>query len=324
MSLVKLATLLSTMLVSLVYPVAARAEATCSYSVANRTVTVNATPQLPAPTLSDISGNLSVGSVDCGIATTANTDTVVVNDTSADGNMFFYIAPSVPFGPGFTNEAGSSDEIEFVVNFGAGGDDVFALDGRFQGSALNVVAGGNLINLNAGEGDGVDADVTINGVERFSVVGSDGNDIVSGQGGAGTLGPIAASLFIQGGHEGDDLLIGGDLQDWIIGDGGNDMLLGMGGPDAPVSGSAGNDVLNGGKGSDNFLDGGDGDDLIIGGSRADRAMGGLGNDILKGNKGKDRLFGQDGDDSLSGGPDRDRCSGGVGKDKVTSCEKGRA
>ena len=300
----------------------ASADVTCSYVAGTHTVTVNATPQLPAPQFSNTNGNLGLPGVDCGLATTANTDTVVINDTSADGNMFFYIIPSGgPFAPGFTNEPGSSDEIEFVVNFGAGGDDVFALDAY---APVNIAAGGNLVNLNADEGDGIDADVTLEGVERFSVVGSPGNDLVSGQGGAGTPGPFAGSLFIQGGNEGDDLLIGGNFQDWISGGEGNDLLLGMGGPDAPLLGFTGNDVVNGGTGSDNYLDGGDGDDLIVGGPRRDRAYGGLGNDVLKGNKGTDRLFGQDGDDNLIGGPDEDRCSGGPGKDKLKTCEKGHA
>ncbi len=87
-----------------------------------------------------------------------------------------------------------------MVNFGAGSDDVFAVDGRFQGQALNLVAGGNQVNLNAGEGDGIDADGTLNGVERFSVVGSDANDLVSGQGGAGTPGPFKGALHIQSGE----------------------------------------------------------------------------------------------------------------------------
>jgi Ca2+-binding RTX toxin-like protein len=77
--------------------------------------------------------------------------------------------------------------------------------------------------------------------------GNDGDNMLSGKGGADVLFDDL----------GNDTLIGGGGGDTLVGGGGNDVLIGGGGGDTLV-GSVGNDVLTGGGGIDRF-------DFILGG-----------------------------------------------------------
>lgn len=102
---------------------------------------------------------------------------------------------------------------------------------------------------------------------------------------------------------GNDLGIGGELDDVLRGDDGNDCLAGLGGNDLLIGG-AGDDTLYGGAGDDtlkaesgrDFLSGGDGNDRLYGGIDADRLLGGAGNDSLWSGKGNDTLTGNEGAD----------------------------
>lgn len=76
------------------------------------------------------------------------------------------------------------------------------------------------------------------------------------------LGPLA--LF---GTQGNDVLVGSDV-------------------DNVVKGRGGADSIDGGKGHD-LLDGGAGDDVIVGGTGNDTLVGGIGNDRMTGGEGKD-------------------------------------
>jgi hypothetical protein len=93
------------------------------------------------------------------------------------------------------------------------------------------------VNLNAGDDEIVD--ITGMGVEEWSVTVADGNDTVSGQGGAGTGGPFDLPLALHGGG-GKDVLTGGNAADSVYGDAGNDTL----------KGKKGKDLMDGGKGTD--------------------------------------------------------------------------
>ncbi|WHZ29132.1 MAG: Alkaline phosphatase [Nitrospira sp.] len=134
--------------------------------------------------------------------------------------------------------------------------------------------------------------------------GGDGNDYLSGDGG---------DDFLDGG-QGNDLLIGDTQQgvglltpmapgdDYLVGGDGNDEL----------QGNAGHDVLLGGTGNDRLF----GDDTAVDPSQEgdDWLEGGDGNDFLTALGGDDTLVGDDGEDTLLAGAGDDTLLGGEGDD----------
>ena len=117
-----------------------------------------------------------------------------------------------------------------------------------------------------------------------TIIGNDGDNILTGNGGLDTL---------RGGA-GSDTLNGGDQFDALYGGADNDVINAGDGGDH-VQGDGGNDTLNG-EGGNDWMIGGDGDDIINGGA------------------GRDRMFGNDGADTLFGGAGEDRMEGGAGSD----------
>lgn len=299
-------------------------DATCSYNPGTRIVTVGVvdTDDAVSHLFIDSGGGIHADAQACGMGTVTNTDTIVLNDTTpGTGGVFIYLVGG-PWGPGFTNEPGSSDEIEFEVNFGTNPKfhgDVLGLD-LFQTPATphHVAFGANQINLNAEETDGIDADLVLSGVEGVIAFGADLGDVFDGSGGTGTPDtptPLRLDISSLGGN---DLVIGGANVDGLNGQLGNDIVLGGGNFDE-VSGGDGDDVVDGGRGLDGVR-GDPGDDVIRGGPGRDFMKGGSGDDAMKGQAGRDKLSGHAGKDALNGGPNDDRCIGGPGKDSFTSCE----
>ena len=92
-------------------------------------------------------------------------------------------------------------------------------------------------------------------------------------------------------------LLGSAGDDQLSGDAGANRLRGLGGNDT-LSGGAGNDILMGRAGAD-VLDGGDGNDLLTGGAGDDRLAGGDGDDLFNGGAGADMLDGGEGADWAS-------------------------
>uniref|UniRef100_UPI003B9F7214 DUF5801 repeats-in-toxin domain-containing protein n=2 Tax=Aeromonas enteropelogenes TaxID=29489 RepID=UPI003B9F7214 len=92
--------------------------------------------------------------------------------------------------------------------------------------------------------------------------------------------PSAAPVPLAGATSGNDILTGGDQDDFILGLAGDDILSGGGGNDR-LEGGDGNDALDGGSGNDILL-GGKGDDILIGGDGHDLLIGGLGRDTMTG------------------------------------------
>ena len=133
------------------------------------------------------------------------------------------------------------------------------------------------------------------------------------------------------GTNGDDILIGSNLNDAIDGLNGDDILIGASGndniyggfrSDVPIGPDTDNDLLSGGNGND-YLNSNAGNDLIFGGKGNDVAIGGKDDDLIWGDKGNDTLVGDRGNDCLFGGtfdpsnPDsngRDLLFGGEGND----------
>ena len=110
---------------------------------------------------------------------------------------------------------------------------------------------------------------------------------------------------IQG--TGNDVLHGGEGNDWMAGQAGSDVLYG----------GAGNDTMFGDDSvamPEGFASG---DDKLYAGSGADKLHGGAGHDLLDASEKdgeKDQLFGDDGNDELKGGTGGDELHGGAGDD----------
>lgn len=110
------------------------------------------------------------------------------------------------------------------------------------------------------------------------------------------------------GTPGEDVLLGGDINDRIQALAGNDLVAGGLGNDM-IWGGDGNDVLRGDR--NDRLAGGTvgGDDIIYGGAGNDRIGGKAGNDTLFGDAGDDQIWGDDGDDLIRGGLGNDQIYG---------------
>ena len=158
------------------------------------------------------------------------------------------------------------DEIELIIDLGAGQRDRLVVRAPSGGGTLVAGAGGIALNNDR------DADILLAGVEQLVLEGRDGDDRLSGAGGRGTGAAADRPLILQGGS-GNDSLIGGRAADRLLGGPGRDDLAG-----------------------------GSGDDVLAGGSMADREAGGDGDDRFEqGRKpnGGDVLFGQAGRDTVS-------------------------
>ena len=206
------------------------------------------------------------------------------------------------------------------------GNDVYAGGEGIDTLDASAVTAGVEIDLEAGTatGETIGSD-QVEGIEN--VVGSDCDDIITGDGHDNVL----------SGGAGDDVLTGGDGDDAICAGDGDDVVivLAQGGSS---SADDGNDVYDGGDGTDTldlsalieavvadfeerYVEGAEiGRDtitnfeIIRGGRGNDRLNGDSSNDILHGGAGNDRLRGRDGDDILVGGDGRDEVEGDGGDD----------
>jgi len=247
--------------------------ATCSYNAGAHTATVMLTAQpLSQGTSMGIrssDGALLVQSgpaaTPCGAATRTNLDTINVVSTNAASNGAIFRVATHGFEPGFTNEPGGSDEIEMSFDFSSGGRWTLAPDASGSSLPIDMALGGNQINFNRSETDGVDADATVTGAAEVFVYGSNAGDAILGNGGFGTTGGQFAIRMVVSSGPGPDLISGGrradDLSggldaDLIFGGRGRDSLKGLAGIDR-LFGQAGNDKLLGGTGRDR-LNGGAG------------------------------------------------------------------
>jgi len=121
------------------------------------------------------------------------------------------------------------------------------------------------------------------GAEQYSFVDADDAD---------NLIEIEAVDAAQGGLRawgGNDQILGTDVNDIVSGNAGNDKIVGAGGHDL-LQGGQGNDLIAAGEGDD-LLMGNKGDDDLFGGAGNDVIRGGKGFDVLMGNAGNDILIG---------------------------------
>ena len=241
-------------------PASSGPAALCTYNDAVGLVTVEIGAGESATVIRD-GGFIEANGQRCvDIATEATVDnTEVINIVGGAGGQHAVVSLTAGrFEPGRTDEVGTSDEIEIFVNLGGGADSV-KLAGRNQRDTI-VVGRDNdqtRINLNAGEGDTVDYDLSVNdNVEEIAIFGNGKGDSISATGGFGTGTVLPGAIRIAGGG-GNDTLTGGSANDVLsdrAGTGDVDLLSGRAGSDRLLTrdGDA-RDRANGGPGADDCL-----------------------------------------------------------------------
>jgi Ca2+-binding RTX toxin-like protein len=174
-----------------------------------------------------------------------------------------------------------------------------------------------------GEGDNVGTDVD-------NIVGTAGDDRLTGSSWFNTIDGAGGDDTISGGG-GNDTLHGGPGDDVLSGDSGDDLLDGGSGSDR-VSGGTGTDTADySSRGAgvwvsldDRWNDGepGEGDDVasdvesVLGGQGADHISGDAGANTLTGNAGDDQIDGGGGDDTVNGNAGNDSLDGSSGRDRL--------
>ncbi len=210
----------------------------------------------------------------CGGATTANTDRIVVKDTSprhrrTDLQGSSGILLDVSQG----HFADGDAEIPIKIDLGTGVLDTFGVIGGDGRDFWTFgVTRANLQNDSAGEIEFVrQPDLGL------GVTGG-GSDRACSDGGNGT-GRTALMEWALVGGAGGDTLCGGLLSDRLIGKAGDDRLRGNGGQDVLKGGGESDHMV--GNGSNDTLLGNKGGDHMVGGPGFDRCKGGLGPDREK-------------------------------------------
>jgi hypothetical protein len=252
---------------------ASAADVTCTYNGTTHVATVTTTAQstevdimrTPGTTFISVNATLCMGGP-TQAATTTNTKRIVVNLNGAANRANINLSLGA-FAPGFGNEPGTSDEIEFTVSSQA--DDVLAIVGRSSADRfrLGTTDAQSRVNLNAQETTGVDSDVTMIGAGSLWVFGVGGNDTISANGAKGTGSPLAKRVEFVGGT-GNDALTGGP---------GNDSLSASSFDSDPDD----HDVIKGMGGTD-LIDAADGDGLdeVDGGGATDQCLTDVGDTIV--------------------------------------------
>jgi hemolysin type calcium-binding protein len=102
------------------------------------------------------------------------------------------------------------------------------------------------------------------------------------------------------GSEGNDRITGGNGSAILIGLGGNDIIRGGTGDNIIIAGG-GDNQLYGGGGSNIIIASGNGIDQIYGGNKSNIILGGQGSSLIVAGKGNDKLYGGGGNDIFIGG-----------------------
>jgi Ca2+-binding RTX toxin-like protein len=313
---------------------AAARGATCSFDPSTHVDSVVETGSATIVHMAVSAGTIMVNTIACGTVNTV--DTIHVDMGNFVNVRAFIDLSGGPFAPGFTDEPGSSDEIEFTIENlgsnvpvdleGTAGPDSFTL-----GQHLAIPAPIPEINLNAAQdGASPDFDVQIFARPPFIDAGMlGGDDSISAAGtGVGNSGPLSVPIAVADGP-GADHVTGGT---------GDDAFQTEGTPDPgdTYSGGPGRDTLamfqtdgvhvtQDGKPNDGHLCPGpscEGDNVsgdieeLEATTGNNTFVGGPGDQTLIGGDGECTLKGGPGDDVLSSGTSDDVLRGGAGFDTV--------
>lgn len=319
----------------------AGAAATCSFS--SGTVTIDL-PAATATTIERFGQGIKVDGTLCGSAKISTTSTIDVNGAAGTGAQSATVKLT---GGAFTPGLGGGD-IVFNVNLTATGANSLKLVGAVGNDNIAVGnnAGTDEVNLNAGSGT---ADINLTGATSIQFNGGSGNDIFTGQGGAGTGAATVAAITVIGGP-GNDTITGGNGTETIDPGLGTDTVTGGAGDDTIISSAGGDHIDGGGASTVNTYDAtfesaavtvnlstspgttsgssiGNGTivnvsrvrgstfaDTITGSANADTITGYLGNDILSGLGGNDSINGGGGNDVINGGTGSNTLNGYTGND----------
>ncbi len=312
----------------------ATAAVTCAYDGGTKVMSVALSANGDVARIDRQGSDIAVhpGPVACGTQpTVTNTDRIVVTDTADEVSQVQIDLSGGAFAPGFTNELGSSDEIEFEVHMSGTGIDALILLGSNGDDNWRLGAGtlGGGVNLNAVSESGPvlanDVDLAydaLEGSDVFQIMPFEGNNRVLAGGGAEFAGPVTTKLLLIG-DIGDDALGGGSGSDEIIDGRGDDDLSGGAGDDRFLQGttlqgtSLGDDTIAGGAGSDEV-------DYGLGATRVDLRLTGRqdtgagGRDVLSGienvetDASNDVVIGDGASNRLSAGSGDDLVVGGAG------------
>jgi Ca2+-binding RTX toxin-like protein len=322
-------------------------------------------PLLAAACTVDAMGNLTVtvGDDETAYASKRATDgKVVVNGTLAGGECTGDATKKITFN-------GSTGDNKVIIDFingtfgagtSAGPNIVISLGAETLGDSVKIRGSSGVDKYTFGTaGASVTTDmlpdISFASVEDVVVSTGPGNDVVTGEGGKGTVDPFPITFTVYGG-DGDDTLTGAGVASSLYGGEGNDtfkqqvakvadLMDGGNGTDTvdyslrtstltitvgdgtANDGEAGetdevqNTVENviGGSGDDNISAAADAVDVnhtFTGGDGNDTLTGGNLVDTLNGGKGDDTLIGGAGDDILNGNDGNDNLQGGLGNDTL--------
>ncbi|HSI33052.1 MAG TPA: hypothetical protein VK986_05630 [Tepidisphaeraceae bacterium] len=223
-------------------------------------------------------------------------------------------------------DGGAGDDL---IAGGGGNDTVAGGDGSdtidySSADVANPATAGVVLTATLGGTGGVGGEADAIGADVENLVGTNGDDRITGSAAANAIDGRGGNDSITG-VDGDDILTGGDGNDTVAGGNGNDSISGGAGADN-LDGGAGSDTVSGGDGDDtltagpvadtagNALDGGEGGDTITGSAGADTVTGGDGNDTIYAGDGNDSVDGGANDDVIVGGAGNDTLAGAFGRD----------
>jgi Ca2+-binding RTX toxin-like protein len=205
-----------------------------SYRAGDDTVVVNANNGNGGPCeISNTTGKLKLIASGSGVSAGR---TVILDYSSG------FFMKGVGSTPGIT--------IDFTVGSGVGSTDTVQVRGTTVVDKIALGAGASnarALNMNAGTGTGLDSvvDVTMKSIENVTISAGDGDDMINASGvfGTGTAYPTDASLL---GGDGNDVITGGLGNDTITGGNDTDVMDGGPGNDTFRMGSSedGADTIN--------------------------------------------------------------------------------
>jgi Ca2+-binding RTX toxin-like protein len=310
---------------------AGRGGPACTFDPGTHVVTV---PQSVVINIDRDGTNVTVNDTVCGTVFTVDQINIDLEDhssTNVDINM-----THGKFQPGFTDEPGGQDEIEFDI-FDLGIGDILFVSG---GSASDIITVGDR-DFSGNPGAGVelngesevfvpDEDVRIHGTEMEPfLLGGGGGDFLSGQGTgqAGSV-PYTGPLFFADGPGADQVLGGNGNDDFSPEDTKDeaDSYQGFGGRDIMAYYQRTSDIRvtldnNGDDGSDcvpgpmcegdnvhsdvEFIQTGSGNDGLFGLAGNQLLDAGGGSNLIQGGPGNDVMIGHDGSTTFRGGKGKD-------------------